>query len=114
MDPTNVNKLPWLQEAEAIARDAARVILEVYATDFAVQGKADASPVTEADDRAERLITPALQRLAAGVPVVAEEAVSRGEVPAVGEAFWLVDPLDGLNLWRLLDAAPPTQRRDGN
>lgn len=87
--------LGLLPKVEGIARAAAREILEVYATDFSVQGKADASPVTEADERAERLITPALQALLPGVPVVAEEAVSRGEVPALGPRFWLVDPLDG-------------------
>jgi len=90
-----MNRLHWLTAVEGIARQAAQVILEVYATNFAVQGKADASPVTEADERAERLITPALQRLAPDVPVVAEEAVSHGEVPAIGARFWLVDPLDG-------------------
>ena len=58
-------------------------------------GKADASPVTEADQRAEAHITPALQALAPGVPVVAEEAVSRGEAPELARRFWLVDPLDG-------------------
>ena len=90
-----MNLTNWLTAAEGIAREAAQVILEVYATDFTVQGKADASPVTEADERAERLITPALLRLAPDVPVVAEEAVSRGEAPAIGQRFWLVDPLDG-------------------
>jgi 3'(2'), 5'-bisphosphate nucleotidase len=90
-----MNKLEWLAEVEGIARGAAQVILQVYATDFSVQGKADASPVTEADERAEQLITPALKRLAPDVPVVAEEAVSRGEIPVVGPRFWLVDPLDG-------------------
>ncbi len=90
-----MSRLVWLQEAERIARDAAKVILAVYATDFAVQGKADASPVTEADGRAEQVITPALRLLAPGVPVVAEEAVACGDVPVVGRLFWLVDPLDG-------------------
>ncbi|WP_119293189.1 3'(2'),5'-bisphosphate nucleotidase CysQ [Azohydromonas sediminis] len=78
-----------------ITRDAGRVILEVYATDFAVRGKDDASPVTEADERAEKLIVPALAALTPGVPVVAEEEVAAGRVPAIGERFWLVDPLDG-------------------
>ena len=32
-----------------IARGAGEVILAVYATDFSTRGKADASPVTEAD-----------------------------------------------------------------
>ncbi|WP_210760770.1 3'(2'),5'-bisphosphate nucleotidase CysQ [Azohydromonas sediminis] len=84
-----------LDAVAQITRDAGRVILEVYATDFAVRGKDDASPVTEADERAERLIVPALAALTPGVPVVAEEEVAAGRVPAIGERFWLVDPLDG-------------------
>jgi 3'(2'), 5'-bisphosphate nucleotidase len=66
-----------------------------YRTDFAVRGKDDASPVTEADERAEALIVPALETLLPGVPVVAEEAVAAGRLPALGRRFWLVDPLDG-------------------
>jgi 3'(2'), 5'-bisphosphate nucleotidase len=84
-----------LAAVEAVAGQAAALILEVYATDFEVQGKADASPVTLADERAEACIVTALRRLTPTVPVVAEEAVARGEVPAVGGSFWLVDPLDG-------------------
>ena len=78
-----------------IARRAGREIMAVYATDFAVRGKVDTSPVTEADERAEALIVPALRALAPDLPVVAEEAVAAGHVPVVGERFWLVDPLDG-------------------
>ncbi len=33
--------------------------------------------------------------LALAVPVVAEEEVARGGITAVGERFWLIDPLDG-------------------
>jgi 3'(2'), 5'-bisphosphate nucleotidase len=84
-----------LAEVEVIARRAGEVILQIYGSDFTVRGKADASPVTEADEAAERLIVPALQALQPAWPVVAEEAVSRGEVPACGNGFWLVDPLDG-------------------
>ena len=73
--------------------------MDIYASDFAVTGKPDASPLTEADLRAEALITPALRALLPGVPVVAEEAHARGECEAAvgqgGAAFWLVDPLDG-------------------
>ena len=78
-----------------IARDAGRAIVEIYATPFEARDKADRSPVTEADERAERIIVDALHRLAPGLPVVAEEAVARGCVPEVGREFWLVDPLDG-------------------
>ena len=73
--------------------------MEVYGSDFAVHGKSDASPLTEADLRAEAIITPALRALLAGVPVIAEEAHARGECGQLalpGDAtFWLVDPLDG-------------------
>ncbi|MDE2395231.1 MAG: 3'(2'),5'-bisphosphate nucleotidase CysQ, partial [Burkholderiales bacterium] len=60
----------------AIVCRAGDLILSIYETDFAVRGKADASPVTEADERAEALIVPALQALAPEVPIVAEEAVA--------------------------------------
>ena len=88
-----------LQAVEAVARAAGRAIMEVYASDFAVTRKSDASPLTEADLLAEALITPALPALLPGAPVVAEEAHARGECDAAvgqdGAAFWLVDPLDG-------------------
>jgi 3'(2'), 5'-bisphosphate nucleotidase len=87
--------LDLLNSVLDITRAAGRVILEVYGTDFAVRGKDDASPVTEADERAEALILPALQALTPDVPVVAEEAVAAGRVPVVKDRFWLVDPLDG-------------------
>ena len=78
-----------------LARAAGAVILQVYAGDFAVRGKADASPVTQADEDAERVILAGLAQLDPTTPVVAEEAVAAGRVPQVGERFWLVDPLDG-------------------
>lgn len=84
-----------LPAVEIAAREAGRAILAVYDTDFSVQHKADASPVTEADTRAEACILPALARLTPGIPIVSEEAASQGPVPAVAERFWLVDPLDG-------------------
>lgn len=78
-----------------VIRAAGELVMAVYRTDFAVRGKDDASPVTEADERAEALILPALDALLPGVPVIAEEAVAAGRVPKIGERFWLVDPLDG-------------------
>jgi len=95
MDDWQRNGPAWADELERIARAAGAVIMAVYATDFAVRGKDDQSPVTAADESAERLIVPALQALAPQIPVVAEEAVAAGEMPEVGRSFWLVDPLDG-------------------
>ncbi len=92
--------LRLLHAAADIAREAADIVMAVYAqSDPATRTKADASPVTEADERAEAHIVPALQALLHGVPVVAEEAVASGRLPAFGPVaprrFWLVDPLDG-------------------
>ncbi|GGE24068.1 3'(2'),5'-bisphosphate nucleotidase CysQ [Aureimonas endophytica] len=58
--------------------------------------KADGSPVTECDREAEELIADRLRPVFAGLPIVAEEAVSTGHVPPeLGRRFLLVDPLDG-------------------
>jgi 3'(2'), 5'-bisphosphate nucleotidase len=89
-----------LQAVAALAREAADIVMEVYARPFAAtRTKTDDSPVTEADERAEAHIVPALQALLPGVPVVAEEAAAAGRLPDFGalppERFWLVDPLDG-------------------
>ena len=79
-----------------IAISAGEIILEVYKTDFDVATKADASPVTEADARAEALILPRLAALTPDIAIVAEEQVSAGHIPDVeGKDFWLIDPLDG-------------------
>ncbi|MFU2485904.1 3'(2'),5'-bisphosphate nucleotidase CysQ [Thauera sp. WH-1] len=84
-----------LEDLVPVIRAAGEVVMDIYRTDFSVRGKDDASPVTAADERAEALIVPALERLLPGVPVVAEEAVAAGRLPAIGRHFWLVDPLDG-------------------
>ncbi len=80
---------------EAAARDAARLIMQVYAAPFDVQHKRDASPVTLADELAEASITQALHQLTPDIPVIAEEAAAKGQAPQAASRFWLVDPLDG-------------------
>ncbi len=76
--------------------DAGKVVMGVYNSDFEVFGKADQSPVTEADRRGEDIITAALQEIAPDIPIVGEEAKSEGHCPDIsGGLFWLVDPLDG-------------------
>ena len=79
-----------------IALRAGHEILAVYASEFAVLDKADASPVTEADTRAERVILDGLAERAPDIAVVAEESVAAGDIPEIGGGpFFLVDPLDG-------------------
>jgi len=80
--------------AEA-ARAAGEAILEVVRRGFDVESKHDSSPVTEADRAAELVILAALAQVAPGVPVIAEEEVAAGRIPAHGDTYFLVDPLDG-------------------
>jgi 3'(2'), 5'-bisphosphate nucleotidase len=78
-----------------LARDAAREIMAIYASDFAVKDKADLSPVTEADEQAERVILSGLRLAFPDVPIVAEEQAAAGVIPVTDDDFFLVDPLDG-------------------
>jgi 3'(2'), 5'-bisphosphate nucleotidase len=85
-----------LEQVLPIARQAGEVIMRIYAQDFAVARKSDASPVTEADEAAESVITAALSKLTPDVPLVAEEAFAAGVRWELADGrFWLVDPLDG-------------------
>ena len=84
-----------LEQLTPLIRDAGQVIMDIYATDFDVTKKGDDSPVTQADQKAENVILAGLAKIAPAIPVVAEEAVSAGQVPDVGDRFFLVDPLDG-------------------
>ncbi len=79
----------------ALARDAARVIMTVYGSDFAVRSKGDLSPVTEADEMAEKVILAGLAQHFPGIPVIAEEQVAAGKAAEAADSFFLVDPLDG-------------------
>ena len=91
--------LPLRLLADAIRNIALRAgqeILSIYESDFAVRRKADRSPVTVADEVAERLILSELARLDPDLQVLAEESFAHGVAPDVGERpFWAVDPLDG-------------------
>jgi 3'(2'), 5'-bisphosphate nucleotidase len=85
-----------LQSLIYSAQRAGGAIMAVYVTDFAVRDKADASPVTVADEAAEKIILNDLASIAPDIPVVAEESVSAGKVPVITTSrFFLVDPLDG-------------------
>ena len=79
-----------------ISELAGAEVLAVYGSPIDVQTKADDSPVTEADQRAEAVILNGLAELCPDIPVVAEERVAAGQVPDIsGGRFILVDPLDG-------------------
>jgi 3'(2'), 5'-bisphosphate nucleotidase len=84
------------REALAIAREAADLVLRVYAEPFEVEYKSKDDPVTRADREANDLACERLARAFPGVPIVAEESDPRTYAGfASASAVWFVDPLDG-------------------
>ena len=78
-----------------LALAAGREILVHYRDSVAYTLKGDHSPVTAADAAAEAVILKGLGEAFGDTPVVAEEAAAAGCIPAIGDSFFLVDPLDG-------------------
>lgn len=82
------------ETAIRLARDAGRIILPIYATDFSVAFKGVGDPVTEADQRANELIVDGLRQAFPHDTIVAEESPSPLRGSASGRV-WYVDPIDG-------------------
>ena len=84
-----------LDIATRLAREAGRLVLEVYGTAFDVDEKPDGQgPVTEADRRANTLLVDGLRRAFPTDDIVAEESPDRSQ-HRDRERCWFVDPLDG-------------------
>jgi 3'(2'), 5'-bisphosphate nucleotidase len=86
---------PRLETLVRIARAAGTVVMRHYEAGCDTRVKADRSPVTDADEEAEKLILAELAAAFPGVPVVAEEEAAAGRIAKVGTRFFLVDPVDG-------------------
>jgi 3'(2'), 5'-bisphosphate nucleotidase len=109
---------PRLQTLIRITEAAGTVVMRHYEAGCDARVKADRSPVTDADEEAEKLILTELERHFPGVPVVAEEAAAAGKMARVGRHFFLVDPVDGtkeflkrggeftVNIGEILDGEP--------
>jgi len=79
-----------------LAAQAARHILSVYDSDFDVEHKEDASPVTRADLASHSTIVDGLSRLTPELPILSEESADVPfEIRRTWNRYWLVDPLDG-------------------
>lgn len=77
-----------------LALEAGDRIMEVYnSPDFAVKSKSDASPVTEADEAADALISAGLRAIFPDVTLITEEQADSHALQA--STFLIVDPLDG-------------------
>ncbi|MEE9454477.1 MAG: 3'(2'),5'-bisphosphate nucleotidase CysQ [Paracoccaceae bacterium] len=73
---------------------AGREIMRIYnGPDFDVRLKSDESPVTAADEAADRLIFAGLRAAFPNIPIVTEEQSDSHRVQAA--RFFIVDPLDG-------------------
>ncbi len=83
---------PELEAALEAGRAAAAVIRPLYRQNLAVRMKADRSPVTEADERAEEVIRAHLAQRFPGHGFYGEEG---GRSGMERESVWLVDPIDG-------------------
>jgi histidinol-phosphatase len=81
-----------LQAARAAAQAAAEVIRSLYQKNLRVTTKADATPVTEADVRAEEAIRDILEKRFPGYGFYGEET---GQHAMGADNVWLVDPIDG-------------------
>jgi len=79
-----------------ISRKAGDEILDVYKDSFEVTLKDDLSPLTDADRRANTVITLMLESLYPEIPILSEEG-KKIDFPERSDwdLFWLVDPLDG-------------------
>ena len=73
---------------------AGAAILAVNRGAMRIDGKADGSPVTEADLAADRIIGEGLARLVPAIPAISEERVDLAK-PPYDSSFFLIDPLDG-------------------
>lgn len=84
----------WKSVAIQAAIDAGAVIMRIYNNEFAVEYKADESPLTLADQEADDLIQERLKTT--GVPVLSEEGAKEEYANRKDwTRCWIVDPLDG-------------------
>jgi 3'(2'), 5'-bisphosphate nucleotidase len=83
-----------LSIAADLAREAGRILMDIYAHDFTVAYKGKNDPVTEADQLANNYLVDALRRHFPGDGIIAEESPERGDA-LVKSRCWFVDPLDG-------------------
>ena len=79
----------------AIASQAGKLIMSIYADAPGIDTKPDGSPVSDADRESERLIRAQLSKLLPDVPLMAEESFDPQQCPQTPDRFLLVDPLDG-------------------
>jgi 3'(2'), 5'-bisphosphate nucleotidase len=86
-----------IQDIIRISQEAGEKILAVYhSSNFSVEAKDDASPLTQADLASHEHIVKSLSHLTPELPVLSEESqLLSYQERSQWTTFWLVDPLDG-------------------
>jgi 3'(2'), 5'-bisphosphate nucleotidase len=84
-----------LDHLTALVARAGRAILEMAHSGLDVRAKADASPITAADEASNAILLEGLSQLMPGVPIVSEESPKPNDPRTLAGLFALVDPLDG-------------------
>ena len=85
-----------IDDIKAIAQEAGKAIMEIYVKDFDIEYKADNSPLTEADLKANEIICDSLQRLYPNIPIMSEEnKQTEYETRKNWDYYWCIDPIDG-------------------
>jgi 3'(2'),5'-bisphosphate nucleotidase len=79
----------------AIASQAGKLIMTIYADAPRIDTKPDGSPVSDADRESERLIRARLSEFLPDMPLIAEESFDPQQCRQAPDRFLLVDPLDG-------------------
>ena len=91
---TKIEYSELLSELRPIAREAGSEIMKIYESSIDVNFKIDGSPVTLADEAAEKIILTKLNTIAPDILIVSEENASSHNFEA-RDQFFLIDPLDG-------------------
>lgn len=84
-----------LMTAKELAREAGRIILEVYLKDFTVDYKDDYTPVTEADRKSNNYIINVLKNKYPECAILAEESPDDPDSRIKNDWCFIIDPLDG-------------------
>lgn len=78
-----------------IANEAGNLLMQFFgSTSLTIEYKKDNSPVTQADFQSQNLIIAALSQQFPDIPIVSEELSTQENKSAMGECFFIVDPLD--------------------
>jgi len=83
-----------LEITKTIAREAGRILMDIYSGDHGVEWKGYDDPVTAADHAANKFIVAELRRQFPDDGILSEEATD-DQLRLSKSRVWLVDPMDG-------------------